>query len=51
VITRLNQLGYDGYIASEYEGNRFTPIDAPVDDQGQVHAHQAMLAAHLNDGK
>lgn len=51
ILTRLNQLGYDGYIASEYEGNRFTPIDQPVDDQGQVRAHQAMLAAHLNDGK
>lgn len=51
VLTRLNQLGYDGYIASEYEGNRFVPIDQPVDDQGQVRAHQAMLAAHLNDGK
>lgn len=51
VITRLNQLGYDGYIASEYEGNRFTPVDQPVDDRGQVRAHQAMLAAHLNDGK
>ncbi|QGF23424.1 sugar phosphate isomerase/epimerase family protein [Raineyella fluvialis] len=51
ILTRLNRLGYDGYIASEYEGNRFTPIDQPVDDQGQVRAHQAMLAAHLNDGK
>jgi len=51
VITRLNQLGYDGYIASEYEGNRFTRIDEPVDDQGQVQAHQSMLAAHINDGK
>lgn len=51
VLTRLNQLGYDGYIASEYEGNRFVPVDQPVDDQGQVRAHQAMLAAHLNDGK
>jgi len=51
VITRLNQLGYDGYIASEYEGNRFVPVDQPVDDQGQVRAHQALLAAHINDGK
>jgi sugar phosphate isomerase/epimerase len=51
IITRLNQLGYDGYISSEYEGNRFVPVDSPVDDQGQVRAHQAMLAAHLNDGK
>lgn len=51
VLTRLNQLGYDGYISSEYEGNRFVPVDQPVDDQGQVRAHQAMLAAHINDGK
>jgi len=51
IIARLNQLGYDAYIASEYEGNRFTAVDQPVDDQGQVRAHQAMLAAHLNDGK
>lgn len=51
IIARLNQLGYDGYISSEYEGNRFVPVDEPVDDQGQVRAHQAMLAAHLNDGK
>ncbi|HML51564.1 MAG TPA: TIM barrel protein [Propionicimonas sp.] len=51
ILTRLNHVGYDGYIASEYEGNRFAPIDAPVDDVGQVRAHQAMLAAHLNDGK
>lgn len=51
IITRLNQLGYDGYIASEYEGNRFIPIDEPVFDQEEVRAHQAMLAAHINEGK
>ncbi len=51
ILTRLNQLGYDGYVSSEYEGNRFVPVDLPVDDQGQVRAHQAMLAAHINDGK
>jgi sugar phosphate isomerase/epimerase len=51
VLTRLNQLGYDGFISSEYEGNRFVPVDEPVHDQDQVRAHQAMLAAHLNDGK
>lgn len=51
VLTRLNQLGYDGYISSEYEGNRFISADQPIDDQGQLHRHQAMLAAHINDGK
>ncbi|GAA0903434.1 sugar phosphate isomerase/epimerase family protein [Virgisporangium aurantiacum] len=51
ILTRLNHLGYDGYLATEYEGNRFTPLDERVDDQGQVAAHQAMLAAHIDDGK
>lgn len=46
VLDRLHRVGYDGYVASEYEGNRFAPVDAPVDDQGQVRAHQRMLAAH-----
>jgi sugar phosphate isomerase/epimerase len=51
ILTRLNQLGYDGYVASEYEGNRFTAIGQDVDDQGQLRAHQDLLAAHINDGK
>ncbi|MCV2394384.1 sugar phosphate isomerase/epimerase [Actinotalea sp. M2MS4P-6] len=51
ILTRLNALGYDGYISSEYEGNRFTPVDQPIHDHEQVRRHQAMLAAHLNDGK
>jgi sugar phosphate isomerase/epimerase len=51
VLARLNSIGYDGAVASEYEGNRFAPIDAPVDDQGQVAAHQRMLAAHRDEGK
>lgn len=51
ILARLNQLGWSGYVASEYEGNRFTPIGQDVDDQGQLRAHQELLAAHLNDGK
>jgi sugar phosphate isomerase/epimerase len=51
VLARLNSIGYDGAVACEYEGNRFAPIDAPVDDQGQVAAHQRMLAAHRDEGK
>lgn len=51
ILAHLNRLGYDGYIASEYEGNRFVPVDEPVHDLEQVRRHQAMLAAHLNDGK
>lgn len=51
ILTRLNQLGWSGYVASEYEGNRFTPIGQDVDDTGQLRAHQELLAAHLDDGK
>jgi sugar phosphate isomerase/epimerase len=51
IMTRLDRLGYDGYIASEYEGNRFTTVNQPVNDLGQVRGHQAMLSAHLDDGR
>ncbi len=51
ILERLNQIGYDGYVCSEYEGNRFIPIGQDVDDQGQLRAHQRLLAAHLDDGK
>lgn len=51
ILTRLNRIGWSGYVASEYEGNRFTPIGRDVDDQGQLRAHQELLAAHIDDGK
>lgn len=51
ILTRLNEIGWSGYIASEYEGNRFTPIGQDVDDQGQLRTHQELLAAHIDDGK
>ena len=51
MIAALKAGGYQGYLNSEYEGNRFVPVDEPVHDLEQVRRHQAMLAAHLNDGK
>ncbi len=48
VIARLKALNWDGYIATEYEGNRFVNLDEPVDCSGQVRQHQAMLARHIN---
>lgn len=34
---------WDGYISTEYEGNRFALKDKPVDGLGQVKKHQALL--------
>ncbi|MDR2381393.1 MAG: hypothetical protein LBE08_09530 [Bifidobacteriaceae bacterium] len=51
IITKLNQLGYDNYLSSEYEGQRFVPLDEPIEDLEPLRRHQAMLAAHINDGK
>lgn len=51
VITRLNQLGWSGYICSEYEGNRFVVPGRPIHDVDQLRKHQELLARHLNDGK
>jgi sugar phosphate isomerase/epimerase len=51
VLTKFNQLGYDGYFSSEYEGQRFVPLGVEIEDQEPVRRHQAMLAAHINDGK
>ncbi|WGT47064.1 sugar phosphate isomerase/epimerase family protein [Tessaracoccus lacteus] len=44
VVQALHGIGYTGYISSEYEGNRFVPVDGAVDDQGQVRAHQRLLS-------
>jgi len=44
-VAHLDKLGYDGYIATEYEGQRFVPLDQPVDELEQVRRHQALLAS------
>ena len=44
IIAVLKQGGYDGYLSSEYEGNRHIQDAYPVDSIGQVRRHQAMLA-------
>lgn len=48
VIDRLKQIGWSGYICSEYEGQRFVTPGEPVDDIGQLRAHQQMLETLIN---
>lgn len=50
ILTRLNQIGWSGYICSEYEGQRFVLPGEPIHDVEQVRLHQALLERHINDG-
>lgn len=50
VFTRLNQLGWNGYVCSEYEGQRFVLPGETIQDIEQVRAHQELMARHINDG-
>ncbi|MBB4087482.1 Sugar phosphate isomerase/epimerase [Sphingomonas carotinifaciens] len=49
IVHVLKQGGYDGYICSEYEGNRWIEDAHEVDSVEQVRRHQEMLKA-LIDG-
>lgn len=48
VIAYLKTKGYDGYIASEYEGQRFVLIDEIPDSLGAVKKHQAMMKRYID---
>jgi sugar phosphate isomerase/epimerase len=49
IIDVLKANGYDGYIASEYEGNRHIQDVYEVDSVEQVRRHQEMLRRMIND--
>ena len=50
IIPVLAGAGYQGYIMSEYEGQRLTQdIDPGYDEVEQVRRHQAMLARYLGE--
>lgn len=51
ILPTLIKGGYQGYIMSEYEGQRLTHgVDMGYDEVEQVRRHQAMLANHLEGG-
>ncbi|VEG29267.1 sugar phosphate isomerase/epimerase family protein [Actinomyces howellii] len=50
VFARLNEIGWDGYVCSEYEGQRFALPGERIVDIEQVNRHQDMMARHLRDG-
>lgn len=49
LLQYLQKHAYDGYVATEYEGNRFTLPGKPVVEKQQVAAHQKYLRACLNE--
>ncbi len=46
-IKYLKEKDYSGYIATEYEGNRFTLPGEPIVDKENVIAHQLMLKKYI----
>ncbi|KAA9160736.1 TIM barrel protein [Amycolatopsis acidicola] len=50
IIATLVEGGYDGYLSSEYEGNRHIQDAFAVDSVEQVRRHHAMMAALLGEG-
>lgn len=49
IIQYLHDRGYDGYVSTEYEGNRWTLPGNPIDEKGQVAAHQAMIRRYIEE--
>ncbi len=51
IVPTLAAAGYNGYISSEYEGNRHLQDAFPVDSVVQVRRHQQMLARLIGEAK
>jgi sugar phosphate isomerase/epimerase len=49
IVPVLAEAGYDGYISSEYEGNRHLQDAFPVDSVEQVRRHQRMLSKLIGE--
>lgn len=43
VVAYLKEKDFDGYISTEYEGNRFTPPGVELKERQQVERHQKLL--------
>ena len=49
LLTYLHDKGYDGYVATEYEGNRFTLDGQPMKEKQQVAANQKYIQECLKE--
>lgn len=49
LLKYLHEHNYDGYVATEYEGNRFTLPGKPMKEKEQVAAHQTYIRQCLKE--
>ena len=49
ILRYLHSNGYDGYVSTEYEGNRWTLPGKPTVEKEQVLEHQAMLRRYITE--
>ncbi len=49
VLQYLHEKGYDGYVSTEYEGNRWVLPGHPMVEKEQVLAHQALIRNVIKD--
>jgi sugar phosphate isomerase/epimerase len=49
VLQYLHDHDYNGYVSSEYEGNRWVLPDHEIPEIEQVTAHQKMIQRHIRE--
>ncbi len=49
VLKHLQKIGYDGYVSTEYEGNRFVPEGEPMNELEMVPKHQRYIRKCLDE--
>lgn len=49
ILQYLHDHGYNGYVSTEYEGNRWVLPDHEIPEVAQVTAHQKMIQRHIKE--
>ncbi|PLS05420.1 sugar phosphate isomerase/epimerase family protein [Neobacillus cucumis] len=49
LLKYLHEKGYDGYVSTEYEGNRWVLPGNPMEEKEQVLAHQALIRSVIKE--
>lgn len=49
ILQYLHDHGYEGYVSTEYEGNRWVLPDLEIPEIAQVTAHQKMIQRHIRE--
>jgi len=49
ILQYLHDHGYNGYVSTEYEGNRWVLPDHEIPEVQQVTAHQKMIQRYIKE--